>query len=78
MTEYLKLSPNLPGIPSGSGVKNLPAMPKTQEVLVFPLGWDDPLEEGMATHCSILENPKDREPWWAIVHRVEKCQTGLK
>ena len=53
-------------------------MPKTQEVLVCPLGWDDPLEEGMATHCSILENPKDREPWWAIVHRVEKCQTGLK
>ena len=32
-------------------VKNLPAMQKT---LVQPLGWEDPLEEGMATHSSIL------------------------
>ena len=32
-------------------VKNLPAMQKT---LVRPLGWEDPLEEGMATHSSIL------------------------
>ena len=32
-------------------VKNLPAM---QETWVRSLGWDDPLEEGMATHSSIL------------------------
>ena len=32
-------------------VKNLPAM---QETSVRSLGWDDPLEEGMATHSSIL------------------------
>ena len=32
-------------------VKNLPAM---QETLVQSLGWEDPLEEGMATHSSIL------------------------
>ena len=32
-------------------VKNLPAM---QETWVQSLGWEDPLEEGMATHCSIL------------------------
>ena len=32
-------------------VKNLPAMWKTQ---VHFLGWEDPLEEGMATHSSIL------------------------
>ena len=31
-------------------VKNLPARWKTQ---VPPLGWEDPLEEGMATHSSI-------------------------
>ena len=24
------------------------------------LGWDDPLEQDMATHSSILENPRDR------------------
>ena len=32
-------------------VKNLPAM---QETWVRSLGWEDPLEEGMATHSSIL------------------------
>ena len=32
-------------------VKNLPAMRETQ---VQSLGWDDPLEKGMATHSSIL------------------------
>ena len=32
-------------------VKNLPAM---QETWVQSLGWEDPLEEGMATHFSIL------------------------
>ena len=31
--------------------KNLPAM---QEMWVRSLGWEDPLEKGMATHCSIL------------------------
>ena len=32
-------------------VKNLPAM---QEIWVQLLGQEDPLEKGMATHCSIL------------------------
>ena len=32
-------------------VKNLPAMQETQ---VQFLGWEDPLEKGMATHSSIL------------------------
>ena len=32
-------------------VKNLPAM---QETWVQSLGWEDPLEEGMATHSSML------------------------
>ena len=32
-------------------VKNPPAM---QETLVRFLGWEDPLEKGMATHSSIL------------------------
>ena len=38
-------------------VKNPPAM---QETLVQSLGWEDPLEEGMATHSSILAW---RIPW---------------
>ena len=45
----------------GSVVKNLPAIQKTQEVLwVQSLGQEDPLEEGMATHSSILAW---RIPW---------------
>ena len=38
-------------------VKNLPAM---QETWVRSLGWEDPLEKGMATHSSILAW---RIPW---------------
>ena len=38
-------------------VKNLPAM---QEVQVQPLGWEDPLEKGMANHSSTLAW---RIPW---------------
>ena len=38
-------------------VKNLPAMQETQ---VWSLGWEDPLEKGMATHSSILTW---RIPW---------------
>ena len=35
-------------------VKNLSAMQETHETSVQPLGWEDPLEEEMATHSSIL------------------------
>ena len=35
-------------------VKNLPVMQETEEMQVQPPGGEDPLEEGMATHCSIL------------------------
>ena len=45
------------GFPGGSVVKNLPAM---QEIRVRSLGWEDPLEKGMATHSSILAW---RIPW---------------
>ena len=38
-------------------VKNLPAM---QETWVQSLGWEDPLEKGMATHSNILAW---RIPW---------------
>ena len=36
------------------------------------LGQEDPLEEGMATHSSILENPMDRGAWRGTVHGVTK------
>ena len=37
--------------PVAQTVKNLPAMQETQ---ILSLGWEDPLEEGMSTHSSIL------------------------
>ena len=56
-------------------VKNLPTM---QETVVQFLGWEDPLEKGMATHSNILAW---RIPWtgaWrAAVHGVTKSQTQL-
>ena len=48
------------GFPSGSAVKNLPAMQELQEIQVWSLGQEDPLEEGTATHSSILAW---RIPW---------------
>ena len=48
------------GCPHGSVVKNLPAMQETQEMQVWSLGREDLLEEGMATHSSILAW---RIPW---------------
>ena len=43
-------------------VKNPPAM---RETWVESLGWEDPLEEGMATHSTILawRIPMDRGAW---------------
>ena len=48
-------------------VKNLPAV---QKAWVQSLGWEDPLEKGMATHSNILawripwtEGPGGLQPW---------------
>ena len=57
-------------------VKNLPAM---RETWVGSLGWEESLEEGIATHSSILSwrIPMDRGVWWTAVHGVTKNQTQL-
>ena len=65
------------GLPNDSVVKNPLAMQETQ---VGFLGWEDPLEEEMATHSSI---PAGRTPWTEkpgklqSVHGVTKSQTPL-
>ena len=41
-------------------VKKLSAMQETQETWVQSLSWEEPLEEGMATHSSLLAW---RIPW---------------
>ena len=54
-------------------VKNPPAM---WETWVQYLGWEDFLEEGKATHSSILawKIPMDREAWW--VQSMESQRVG--
>ena len=56
--------------PGTQMVKNTPMW----ETWVQSLGWEDPLEDGMTTHFSILawRIPMDRGAWWATVHVVAK------
>ena len=42
------------GFPCDSVVKNLPVVQKVEEMWVQSLGQEDPLEQEMATHSSIL------------------------
>ena len=58
-------------------VKNPPAKAGHVETWVRSLGREDPLEEGTATHSSILawKIPMDRGAWQAIVLGVTKSQT---
>ena len=64
--------------PGGLDVKesDLPAM---WETWVRSLGWDDPLEEGMATYYSILtwRIPCTEEPGWLQSLGVVKSWTQL-
>ena len=50
-----------------------------QKTWVWSLGGEDPLEEGKATHSSILawRVHMDRGAWQAAVHGVAKSQTQL-
>ena len=53
-------------------VKNLPAGDWVQS-----MDWEDPLEEGMAAHFSILawRIPMDSGAWWATIHGIAKSWT---
>ena len=55
-------------------VKNPPAM---WETWVQSLDWEEPLEEGMVTHSSILawRIPMERGAWQVNVHAVSKSRT---
>ena len=57
-------------LPSSSVVKNLPAMLEMQEIQIWSLGGEGPLENEMAAHSSILaweipwtEQPSGYSPW---------------
>ena len=59
------------GFPGGSD---------NEESAAGDLGWEDPLEEGTATHSSLpaWRIPMDRGAWRATVHGVAKSRTGLR
>ena len=65
------------GFPGGTVVKN--EIANARDTRVQSLGWEDPLEEEMATHSNILawRIPKDRGAWWAAVHGVSKSRIKL-
>ena len=83
---YFSIYEIVMGFPGGPVVKNLPVM---QETKVWSLGWEDPLEDGMATHSSLLawETQWTEEPgrlpstWlqrvghdWSSIHNA--CEVG--
>ena len=49
-----------------------------QETQIWFLGQEDPLEKDVnSLQYSCLENPMDREAWWATVHGVTNRRTQL-
>ena len=75
MTVYAQMM----GFPGGTSGKELACQYRRCETWVPSPGWEDPLEEEMATHSSILAW---RIPWTeesgGLVHEVAKSQTRLK
>ena len=59
------------GLSGGTGGKEPSCQFRRHEIQVRSLAWEDPLEEGTATHSSILA-------WRAPVRGVPKSHTELK
>ena len=64
------------GFSGGSVVKNLPANAQDKD-LISGLGGSPGGGNGNPLQYFCLENPMDRGPGWAIVHRVTESRTGL-
>ena len=62
------------GFPGGSDGKESACSAGDRGLIA---GWEDPVEEGMATHSSILawRIPMDRGDWRAMVHGVANSRT---
>ena len=67
---FQSISPLDPGgLPPAQAARSDSSLSQTQ---AWSLGWEDPLEEEMATHSSILawKIPRTSRAWWATVHGV--------
>ena len=65
------------GFPGGTSDKEK-NLQETYEMLFWSLGWEDPLEEVLATHSSIHASSVDGGAWWATVHRVTRSGTQVR
>ena len=56
------------GFPGDASAKELTCQAGDRRDMGLTPGWEDPLEKEMATplQYSCLENPMNREAWWAI------------
>ena len=61
------------GFPGGSAVKT--AMQELQETLVWSWGLENPLEEEMATHCTIFSG---KIPWIEELDGLQSMGSGLR
>ena len=66
-----QLYPNL-GLSWQLSIKNQPVMQEPQETQVRSLGWEDPLEEVMATHSSI---PAWRISWSEDLGKIQSIES---
>ena len=66
-------------VSSACGFESYLHPPAVREIWLPSLDWEDPLEEDMAIHSSMLawRIPMDRGTWQAIVHGVAKSWTWL-
>ena len=65
------------GFPGGLVVKNLPASAGDTN-LIHDLGRSLGEGNGNPLQCFCLENPRDREAWWADLYGVAQSWTRLK
>ena len=72
MLSCVPWSPSFRGFPGGTRGKEVPADAGDIRDTVQPLGQEDPLEEGMATHSVFLPG---ESPGQAIVHRFAQSWT---
>ena len=75
--KFIRVEAHHLDFPGGASSKEPTCQYRRQETWVQSLGEEDPLEEGMATHSSILawRIPMNRRAWQAAVHWVAKNRT---
>ena len=64
--------------PDSWGVDFEKKFSKNRKSIQYKKSPDKIQSSGCPLHCSCLENPRDREAWWAVVYGVAQSQIWLK